>query len=166
LVTAVGVPITAGPDSVTVTPGSTPPWSSDTLPTSSPNIWPVCAAAGTMPSTAIRPTAEMARRNARFTSDLLLEKGGVLAFATRFPASLCIALGMLCIFSASLRLDTSNWILGAELCHPQARELPFRSHASLDTRRIGGCRGFGARHRAAVDSRQASPNAGASHRLC
>src|SRR5437773_741593 len=65
------VPITAGPDSVTVTPGRTPPWSSVTLPTSSPNIWPVCAAAGDGPKASTMVRAVRARKMARVTGDLL-----------------------------------------------------------------------------------------------
>src|SRR6266850_6045052 len=72
LLVVVGVPMTAGPDSVTVTPGSTPPWSSVTLPTSSPNIWPVCAAAGASPNASTMARAARARRIARVTGDLLI----------------------------------------------------------------------------------------------
>src|SRR5882672_9496012 len=64
--------MTAGPDSVTVTPGSAPPWSSVTLPTSSPNIWPVCAAAGARPNASMMARAARARRIARVTGDLLI----------------------------------------------------------------------------------------------
>src|SRR2546428_1357005 len=63
--------MTAGPDRVTVTPGSTPPWSSVTLPTSSPNIWPVCAAAGASANASTMARAARARRIARVTGDLL-----------------------------------------------------------------------------------------------
>src|SRR5438093_12245625 len=59
--------MTAGPDSVTVTPGSTPPWSSVTLPTNSPNIWPVCAAAGASPKASTMAAAARARMIARVT---------------------------------------------------------------------------------------------------
>ena len=51
----------AGPDSDTVTPGSTPPASSTTLPTISPKIWPVCARAGAKPRVRTNPTAIMVR---------------------------------------------------------------------------------------------------------
>src|SRR5207247_9433646 len=61
----------AGPESVTVTPGSTPPWASVTLPTSSPNIWPVCAAAEASPNANTMARAARARRIARVTDDLL-----------------------------------------------------------------------------------------------
>src|SRR5438552_15234944 len=71
LLTAVGVPMTAGPVNVTVTPGSTPPWSSETLPTSSPNVWPVCAAAGARPNAVTMARAARTRRIARVTDVLL-----------------------------------------------------------------------------------------------
>src|SRR6185436_827112 len=64
-VTAVGVPIAARPESVTVTPGRTPPWSSVTLPTTSPNVWPVCAAAGARPNANTIARAANARMNVR-----------------------------------------------------------------------------------------------------
>src|SRR5262245_58870367 len=73
-VTAVGVPITAGPDRVTVTPGNTPPWSSVTFPTNSPNVWPVCAAAGARPNIVTIASAASTRMNVPSTGDLLLAK--------------------------------------------------------------------------------------------
>ncbi len=70
-VTAVWVPIIAGPDTVTVTPGRTPPWSSTTLPTNSPNDWPVCAAAGSTATASSSASAATTRENVRVTGDLL-----------------------------------------------------------------------------------------------
>jgi hypothetical protein len=65
VVVTVGVPMTAGPDRVTLTPGNAPPWSSVTFPTSSPNVWPVCAAAGTRPNAHTIASAAKARTIAR-----------------------------------------------------------------------------------------------------
>src|SRR2546430_1375936 len=62
--------MTAGPDIVTVTPGKMAPCSSLTLPTSSPNSWPVCATAGMTPTPSTRATTPMAQRN-RLTCYLL-----------------------------------------------------------------------------------------------
>src|SRR5262249_50853443 len=59
------------------TPGSAPPWSSVTFPTSSPKVWPVCAAAGARPNANTIASAARARRIALLTGDLL--KRGTIA---------------------------------------------------------------------------------------
>src|SRR2546428_3503350 len=78
--------MTAGPDRVTVTPGSAPPWSSVTLPTSSPNIWPVCAAAGASPNASTMARAARARRIARVTGDLLMRASNCVCSRKRYLA--------------------------------------------------------------------------------
>src|SRR6185295_14188063 len=110
LVVAVGLPMTAGPDSVTVTPGSTPPWSSVTFPTSSPNVWPVCAAAGARPNVDRIASAASARMNVPFTGDLLLGTPmtgvperirGLIPFLATKVASRAV----------EPQQDTGNWIV-------------------------------------------------------
>src|SRR5579864_1686607 len=106
------------PDSVTVTPGKTPPWSSVTLPTSSPKVWPVCAAAGLRPH-ANKIASTATPRMIRLTGFLLLnperptigpnDTRGVTLFSNKLDALLTRRVA-----------DTRIWILAAGQC-----ALPF-----------------------------------------
>ena len=65
------MPMTLGPDNVTVTPGSTALWSSVALPTISPKLWPVWA-------NAVPPIATTADRASPRTSEDVLREPIVL----------------------------------------------------------------------------------------
>jgi hypothetical protein len=68
----VASPVKASGGVPPVTPGNAPPWSSVILPTNSPKVWPVCAAAGAMPSAETIASAASTLRNVRVTGILLV----------------------------------------------------------------------------------------------